>query len=66
VQCKGPCKAQSQSQGSDGDDAALAARCHEDARRLLGALSPSTSNKNNDATSPLSSKEDAHDPPTRR
>jgi NAD(P)-dependent dehydrogenase (short-subunit alcohol dehydrogenase family) len=64
VQCKGPCKAQSQ--GSDGDDAALAARCHEDARRLLGALSPSTSTKNNDATSPLSSKEDAHDPPTRR
>ena len=61
VHCKGPCKYESQ--GSDGDDAALSARCHADARRLLGALSPSK--KNND-TSPLPSKEDAHEPPTRR
>lgn len=63
VHCKGPCK--SQTQTSDGDDAALAARCHADARRLLGALSPSNNN-NNDLPSPLPSKEDAHDPPTRR
>ncbi|KGQ20430.1 putative dehydrogenase [Lysobacter dokdonensis DS-58] len=65
VHCKGPCKYESQE--SDGGDASLASRCFEDARRLLGALSPSHKNKN-DAThspSPLS-KEDAHDPPTRR
>ncbi len=64
VHCKGPCHAQSQ--GSDGGDAALAARCHDDARRLLGALSPSKKKNNNDLSSPLPSKEDAHDPPTRR
>ena len=55
VHCTGPCPEQK----SDSDDDPLHARCMEDARTLPTSLSPAS-------PSPLSTKEDIHEPPTRR
>ena len=55
VHCTGPCPEQKTDSGDD----PLHARCMEDARTLLDSLSPAP-------PSPLSTKEDAHEPPTRR
>lgn len=65
VHCAGPCNEERASdddaaQASDSDPALLTSRCLQDARTLLGSLSPP---KN---TSPLPNKEDSHEPPTRR
>jgi NAD(P)-dependent dehydrogenase (short-subunit alcohol dehydrogenase family) len=64
VHCTGPCQGDAP-QTSDSDLPAsqrslLTERCLQDARTLLDSLTPPST------PSPLSTKEDAHDPPTRR
>jgi len=62
VHCAGPCPGEPRnaaSQTSDSEAASLPARCLLDARSLLGAIF-------SDTASPLPSKEDTHEPPTRR
>lgn len=56
VHCTGPCPddADDASQTSDGDARLLPSRCLQDARTLLDSL-----------TTPLASKEETHEPPTR-
>ena len=54
VHCTGPCSGDMPQQTSDSDDSLLTSRCLQDARTLLGSLA-----------SPLSSKEETHEPPSR-
>ncbi|MCC8361795.1 SDR family oxidoreductase [Lysobacter sp. A6] len=62
VHCRGPCsdeKRASGSQTSDGEDPSLSARCFDDARKLLGALTKKQTPAPSPNPSPIQSKEDA-------
>jgi NAD(P)-dependent dehydrogenase (short-subunit alcohol dehydrogenase family) len=61
VHCRGPCNLEPQK--ADGDDPSLSARCFDDARKLLGSLKKSITPSPD--SSPLQTKEDAHEPPRR-